>query len=108
MMDQSSLPPEKPMPPMTEEPDDEGFTPSTSAPATAAPASNDTPLPKRKPLEEPGLLEKTGNLLRNSGNLVKASALKVDHPYGGDGKYSAPGLETLRKLGAGSPYGGSN
>lgn len=93
MVDQSSVPPEKPPAP-GEEPDDEGFTPDK------------VPAPKAtEPLAEPNIIDKVSNLLQKTGHTVKASSLKVDHPYGGDGKYHAPGIETLKKLGAGTEYG---
>lgn len=91
MRDQSSVPPEKPPAP-NEEPDDEGFVAGTG---TQVPADTTT---------EPHLLDKTTTILRDNGHTVKATSLKVDHPYG-DGKYSAPTLDTLKKLGAGTGYG---
>ena len=50
------------------------------------------------------LLSGAASALKSSGNVVNASDLKSDHPYGDSGHGMGTG-NVLNRLGAGTPYG---
>jgi hypothetical protein len=49
--------------------------------------------------------DQAGAELKAEGPTLSAASLKTDHPYG-DGKHGETGADTMRRLGAGIPYGG--
>lgn len=105
--------------PSTEEPDD--IVP-TDAQASAARDSDEARSPRptpavkspdrKPPVPETGadansmdrLMSGVSSSLKNSNNLVNASSLNVDHPYG-DGQHTETASDTLARLGAGKKYG---
>lgn len=67
------------------------------------------PLPKEKPPHAASFEDEAGgiaaNTLKSNGGTFTMAKLKADHPYG-DGKHGESMNDTMKRLGAGQPYGG--
>lgn len=81
-------------------------------PAPSGQSSGALPPKHKPPVPETGadansmdrLMSGVSSSLKNSNNLVNASSLNVDHPYG-DGQHTETASDTLARLGAGRKYG---